>query len=268
MTSSIGATRAGLAVCVVVVAITTGCNPDHVDLDLPPPPPVDSGTWTPVDAFVPRPPDAGRDAGVDAAVDAGRDAGSAPVCRVVGGCDPFERDPCGANRTCISDATMGTRCVSSAFTLRGEGESCTVDNQCAERLECRGLFSDAFECVRQCRIGSVGECGAAGRCLMQARTGETCLGLCVPVNDCDLLTQDCPGGRACVLLGDPESEDEIATCLPPGAAAVGQSCAWADSCVRGAACIGGTCRQLCGDSLDCTTGTCSGRTVSGVGYCR
>ncbi|UJR82138.1 hypothetical protein [Sandaracinus amylolyticus] len=242
-----------------------GCNPDHIDVQLPPP--IDSGVVARVDAFVPRP-DAGHDAGTDAGQDAGRDAGAAPACVVTGGaCDPFERDPCGANRTCISDATMRTRCVSSAFTLRGEGESCSVDNQCAERLECRALFSE-LACVRQCRIDGVGDCGAAGRCLMQARTGETCLGLCVPVNDCDLFTQDCTGGRACVLLGDPESEGEIATCLPPGAAAVGQSCAWADSCVRGAACIGGTCRQLCGDSLDCTTGTCSGRTVSGVGYCR
>lgn len=210
--------------------------------------------------------DAGRDAGLDAGIEAGRDAG--PPCMVGGECDPFSRDPCGLSRSCISDQTSATRCVVEAWTPRAEGVSCDIDNACQEGLECRGILGAPLACVRQCRLGSIGECGASGRCGLQASPVDACLGLCMPVGDCDVYLQDCGAGRACVLLGDPESDvDEVVACTREGTVPVGGACRYANDCVRGAGCIGGECLEFCQSTADCTAGACIGRTVSSVRYC-
>jgi hypothetical protein len=266
--STVTGSSSSVSACIALAALVSGCNPSTIDLDLPP---RDAGLLEIVDAYRPPrdggPPDAGTDAGLDAGQDAGRDAG--PACFVSGGaCDPFADDPCGRGRTCISDQDEITRCVTSAFTLRAEGDSCSVDNQCQERLECRAALGAPLRCMRQCRIGSVGECGPDGRCIVLARSSDRCLGLCAPVDQCDLFAPSCDAGRTCILVGDPESEvGEVMLCAPPGATPVGSACPYADSCVAGAGCIGGICEELCRTTADCSTGTCIGRSGSEIGTC-
>jgi hypothetical protein len=84
---------------------------------------------------------------------------------------------------------------------------------------------------------------------------------------CDLYEQDCPVDQACVSFTPAVGEPRIIACLDEGEVTIGGSCCYADDCVRGGACIGDVCRQLCRDSVDCSTGTCSGVTSSGLLYC-
>lgn len=258
-----------IVACLGIAISSAGCNPSTIDLDLPPP--RDAGSLEIVDAYRPPrdagPPDAGTDGGLDAGQDGGRDAG--PACFVSGSaCDPFADDPCGRGRTCISDQDEITRCVTSAFTLRPEGDSCSVDNQCQEGLECRALLGGPFRCSHQCRLGSVGECGPNGRCATPATRIDACLGLCLPVNDCTIFGGECTGGRACILLGDPEDDlGEVTICAPPGSTPVGAACDWADECVPRAACVAGTCEELCRTDADCSVGRCIPRSWSDIGTC-
>lgn len=146
-----------------------------------------------------------------------------------------------------------------------EGAVCALDNDCAAGLACMG-GPGGLRCRRLCRAGSTTDCRTAGTvCGTIYDASDPCLRYCM--QGCDVYTQDCPTGQACVHFAPATGEPRIMACLDEGAVAIGGSCLYADDCVRGGACIGGRCRQLCRDSLDCPTGTCSGVTDTGLLYC-
>lgn len=205
------------------------------------------GCMSLLDAGMPDagPPDAGNDAGPP-------DAGPPMLCSIGGICDPFATRPC-SGQLCIPDRSMRTRCASPAFTLRTEGASCSLDNECERGLACMSL-AGVFQCRRLCRAGD-STCGAGNVCGVPYDSTTPCLRFCVP--SCDIYEQDCAAGQACVNFR-PASTDAstISACLPEGTTPIGGACMYADSCVRGGVCLGSVCRQLCDDPADCTTGAC------------
>ncbi len=207
--------------------------------------------------------DGGTDAGRDAPVDAPADAGS--PCMVRGSCDPFASRPCPSGQACIPDRVEGTRCVTLGFSPDPEGSVCSVDNDCAAGLGCMG-GPGGLRCRRLCRGGSTTDCRTAGTvCGAIYDASDSCLRYCM--QGCDLYTQDCPTGQACVSFAPATGEPRVIACLDEGTVAIGGSCAYADECVRGGACIGGFCRELCSATIDCAAGTCAGISTSGLTYC-
>ena len=201
------------------------------------------------------PPDAGNDAGPP-------DAGPPMLCAVGGSCDPFAARPCGGY-LCIPDRTTRTRCTAPAFTLRAEGAACVSDNECQAGLACLSS-AGVFQCRRLCRVGD-SICGARSVCGLAYDSANPCLRLCMP--RCDLYAQDCPSGQACVnFRPSPMDACTVDTCLAEGITPIGSACMYADSCVRGGACVGSLCRQLCRNTSECTTGTCSS-VGSGISTC-
>lgn len=209
-------------------------------------------------------PDAGADAGADAPIDAPMSLDAGPLCMVAGGCDPFASRPCPSGQACIPDRTEGTRCTTLSFSPDAEGAVCALDNDCAMGLACMG-GPGGLRCRRLCRAGSTTDCTAGTVCGAIYDASDPCLRYCM--QSCDPYAQDCPTGQACVRFAPATGEARIDACLDEGAVAIGGSCVYADDCVRGGACIGSSCRQLCADSSDCSTGTCSGVTTSGLLYC-
>jgi len=210
-------------------------------------------------------PDAGTDAGTDAPVGAPVPVDAGPLCTVRGSCDPFASRPCPSGQACVPDRVEGTRCVTLSFSPDAEGAVCALDNDCATGLGCMG-GPGGLRCRRLCRAGSTTDCRAADTvCGTIYDASYPCLRNCM--QSCDVYAQDCPVGQACVRFTPAIGEPRITACLDEGAVVIGSSCLYADDCVRGGACIGDRCRQLCRDSGDCSIGTCSGVSSTGLLYC-
>lgn len=185
------------------------------------------------------------------------DAG--PWCSTPGACDPFVARSCGVGRLCVAteDAT-GTRCVSAASSLRGEGSSCTSSNQCAEGLDCVTRGSTT-RCYRRCRPDSLRTCGADSRCWITGFDRAGCVDYCLNIGPpCDVVRQDCASGFACYSYWDDELVAVSSLCATTGTAPVGAACTALNDCVRGASCIDRLCRRVCNTTADCTSGTCAG----------
>lgn len=205
-------------------------------------------------------------------VDAGVDAGPpAPWCPAAPGeCDPFLRT-CGAGRMCIVDPSLGTRCATTPSGAQTVGETCSTTLRCGSGLDCVELGA-GMRCYYQCPAGSVGQCPSGYKCAVLGIDPGGCVDYCLYYGpSCDPVRQDCSGfGSSCYLVRDPETDSPTTFCTSTGTTAVGSTCTFADQCVEGASCIGGTCRQLCNTGADCTRGgSCTGAlTGSSYRYCQ
>lgn len=118
-------------------------------------------------------------------------------------------------------------------------------------------------CLRACRPGRPLDCRAGTTC-GPAHFNDACLRRCV--QDCDLYDNDCPSGETCVRFTPNPDEPAIQGCLNPGFGELGEACTSANACVRGAACIDGSCQQLCLTTAECTTGNCVASS-EGITHC-
>jgi hypothetical protein len=99
-------------------------------------------------------------------------------------------------------------------------------------------------------------------------TLPTLVPVCAPADSCILLTDSCPAGHVCSVVGD-----GVTTCRPPGNAARGQACSDDLRCAAGLVCAKttGRCMRLChAGSNECGNGVCqagSKALQSGIGVC-
>jgi len=217
--------------------------------------------------------DAGIDGTVDGAIDAGRDSGPRGHCGPVQGpaCDLVLQD-CAEGKECVVQGTSAgyvTACVAAGTGNQPAGASCCPGraNQCAAGLECIGAAcagdaGSTARCTPHCCEGDDSVCGAS---VPEGFPG-TCETLVYPSEDSGVgrtplyrvcsykpackpfHVQSCGAGQTCLLQRDNTSYRCNDIVQPPGKA-VGQSCAYANHCADGLACLGppnaGVCRFLC-----------------------
>ncbi|MEZ4442750.1 MAG: hypothetical protein R3B72_26885 [Polyangiaceae bacterium] len=94
--------------------------------------------------------------------------------------------------------------------------------------------------------GGVGASGAGGEGGLGGGGGLSCPGeySTLPIGQCDLLQQDCPGDEVCVPATDGEIRETH--CFPPrGGALFGEPCQSHDDCEGGFSCFYGKCSPFC-----------------------
>jgi hypothetical protein len=176
-------------------------------------------------------------------------------------CEPFGQDVCGEGETCSylgNDAEAV--CVPSGPVETGE--LCAPGARCAEGV-CMALNGTDARCFDFCR--DTNDCGGDICIALSNAAFSVCRvdGLYPP---CTLLAQDCDEGLGCYAVRN----EPAPVCLEAGEAAAGETCEFADSCVRGAACVNGTCRDLCDPAAEasCEPGfLCTTINDTDVGYC-
>lgn len=269
----------------------------------PPPPPSPSPTLTPTPTPTPSPsptPPPPPPSSCDAVLqDCGAGFACAPVNDGLAQC--VSAGSGGAGSSCVdgADCAAGFGCVAFAGSSPGVGDGelwtffadyiargggtckalCAAGGTCAGAGElCESTLNSTYG-VRT----DVGVCDPARACAVDAdcRSYETCVsGACIyltptpppPPASCDALAQDCAVGLSCAPLDGAPS-----TCITPGSAAAGASCADSSDCAAGLACaelvgssrgqnihtfaVGrgtGVCRELCAPRAgSCARGTCS-----------
>lgn len=137
--------------------------------------------------------------------------------------------------------------VRRAATDRQEGSTCLRPGECAAGLRC-----DAWNrCSQDCSNG--GQCPDAQICAMTV--GPEPGAACTSGDGCDLFTQDCPNGTACVWSGR-----GVTRCSNPGTGTTGQPCDSWGMCTPGYQCLAEACRRLClpeASTSECSQGqTC------------
>jgi imidazolonepropionase-like amidohydrolase len=129
------------------------------------------------------------------------------------------------------------------------GETCLAAGECAPGTGC-----DTYGavCLAECDPDTAAGCDPGGACLRDAASTQG--GLCYPGDGCDLLTQDCPNGAACIWAGNAAtfcwfaSDAQAGEACPNGACAPGLACSY----------YTGLCEVLCDpDAADpgCPEGT-------------
>jgi len=153
---------------------------------------------------------------------------------------------CPGGRGC---QTSGNATLCSPAGAGTEGGTCVNEQQCAPGYYC----STAGNVCRRYCCGDTG-CGAGQECL-SAGVASSRVGLCVV--SCDPIAQTPCVNSSCYPL----AFGSVITfaCLTTGDIPVGESCGSATaSCVRGAACFGEVCREMCRPSNpSCSSGTCT-----------
>jgi hypothetical protein len=215
-------------------------------------------------------------------VDPGDGGRTAAACRA-GACDVVAQG-CGEAKECRFVAGADGRAARTCTDAQGEaaeGQPCvTADggvDTCATGLVCvRGEGNGPTEgsCRKYCHRNE--DCGADFRCISSVQPAQATderPRICERVVSCDPLTQNCAGAtQACYLV------ETSPLCRTAGQVALGQACAFADDCVKGATCVraadGGTfaCRQLCnpadGGTPACPNSACDLVIGTTAGVCR
>lgn len=154
----------------------------------------------------------------------------------------------GAERRCVprGDAGLDEGCSSTLLS-----DTCVAGHVCLPVLQDDGGMGGA--CRRYCYRDE--DCPDGQLCVLLVEPEGSAERPSVCDTPCDLLAQDCPGGRGCY----PSS---IAPgCFEAGTSPVGGSCTFSDECVPGAACtFEGACVPLCaidGSGAGCSSGSCT-----------
>lgn len=137
------------------------------------------------------------------------------------------------------DFEMRPPCVFEAQDC-GDGEQCTIWNECRPESESPAQLGEpceqqpgaplACEAGTRC-VGGVctAECDATQTCA----SGQTCARFRICGDICDLLTQDCPSGFACVPSDDAELNDlGLGACVAEGAGELLDPCDGNESSCR------------------------------------
>lgn len=166
-----------------------------------------------------------------------------------GPCDLLAQD-CAEGKTCkelqYANGSWGTRCV-TANGLKGEGEACTVDDECRAKLTCVG-----GRCTPVCCAATNEPClgGLCNLTISLDSAGKVTKQVCLYSEACDLLTANaCDNGDVCQIR-DPEQG--LATCFPPsgfvpdlGPCHFLNECADMENCLDGTPTKAGKCRFYC-----------------------
>jgi len=156
-----------------------------------------------------------------------------------GKCDLLAQD-CLEGKTCkelqYPDGNWSTQCV-TANGLKGEGEACTVDEECRAKLSCA-----AGRCAPVC-CGATNEPCLGGICnlfIQLDNTGKVNKQVCHYAQACDLLTDKaCDPGFGCHIE---DNKQGLATCIQPSGDTAGDlgACHYLNDCHDMENCLGGT----------------------------
>jgi hypothetical protein len=213
-----------------------------------------------------------------------------------GPCNYQTQAGCGANEACTIhlDTKTGTAVPACrAAGTRKRGESCDEKSFCAAGLVCA-----SGTCRTLCCGGDWTACAAGESCIRQAkvllRTSDggvvreadggaeevdTGVGICVPVNDCDIFDENsCSATPERPVCRIADARANVA-CQPASASRAGDPCSETEPCGPLLVCNGkggaGTCRKICRAEA-CGTPACSDqdgvcvhfdRDPPGVGEC-
>ena len=152
-------------------------------------------------------------------------------------CNVFEQDCVGQGMACV---------LGDGDTICMEAGQKTVNEACDAVNDCiAGLICVSDKCHEPCNPKTG---GPEPKCHLKCpgSTGEVTdeVAVCSLPDDepsCDLLSQDCEQGEACVLTG------QGPRCRNAGSVAVGEDCSEEGECVKGAVCWpqGTQCKAIC-----------------------
>ena len=202
--------------------------------------------------------------GLDAATDRAADVGTSDEPRIVQSCY-------------IRPASTGVVTECAPVGPGALGSACNDSRDCGALLACIEVDQRAVCRAVSCALPAVCPRGTyyqeAPLRVNGATRADIAVPVCLPVDNCTLLTQPspCPFGKVCAVVG---SEGET-TCLEPGAGKVGELCDETSRCAEGLLCsrFSNQCVKICRiDAMppDCPTGTCQGGNASlpdGFGIC-
>lgn len=219
---------------------------------------------------------AGADGGVDAGESDAATADAAVVDAAVGdagscratGCHPLYDASC---RCGYSATTADWACGRSG--TGGVGAACDTTAMCGAGLFCSRRTNDARgQCRRLCDEDA--DCATGEGCASVGNFGVSCAGMCLPLAQCNLDTQNCPAGQSCYWLHDTAAMREHQFCNRTGTI-TGVSLCFDDptACAEGSICarviLSSRCTPICSTDGDCSGGyACTGTTASGSRFCQ
>lgn len=156
-----------------------------------------------------------------------------------GPCDLLAQD-CPEGQTCkelkFGNGSWGTQCVITNG-LKGEGQACSVDEECRAKLTCA-----VGRCAPVC-CGATNEPCLGGLCnlfIQLDNAGKVNKQVCHYAKACDLLTEKaCDQGFDCHIE---DIKQGLATCVQPSGANVADlgTCHYLNDCADMEQCLGGT----------------------------
>lgn len=153
-------------------------------------------------------------------------------------CNPILQTGCEADQNC----TFGPNDSSPSCVAEGTvayGEECGGNDAQCERGICMSINDTGNRCYKFCQ--TVAHCEAQRSCLTLTGTVYKVCQIPDLYDNCDLLAQDCEGGKGCY----PVASEPEPICLAAGAATTGAVCENADGCVPGNLCINQRCKRIC-----------------------
>ena len=134
---------------------------------------------------------------------------------------------------------------------RAEGQVCLAVGECAPGLVC-DLWG--ARCTTSCNAQTGAGCKPGSACFSLSGSAGGAAGYCMLGDGCDLFTQDCKNGAACVWLGNGATSCWYADASKKA----GDGCVTSSACARGFQCNAykGVCYELC-HPTDATEGPCS-----------
>ncbi|PKN53846.1 MAG: hypothetical protein CVU56_29715 [Deltaproteobacteria bacterium HGW-Deltaproteobacteria-14] len=175
-------------------------------------------------------------------------------------CNPILQTGCedGQNCTFSGDATVPACAAGGTVAY---GEECSGANGCALGV-CMSLNDTGYRCYKFCQ--TIAHCDGDAQCLSLTGTVYKVCEIGDIYTHCDLLLQDCDGGKGCY----PIANQAQPVCLPAGAEAAGDPCTDAAACAKGNICINQRCKRVCDPNASDPCGNFTPCSSYGTaGYC-
>lgn len=177
-------------------------------------------------------------------------------------CDPVTSTGCTETQTCtVIDADNNLGCAPKGTVPTGG--DCA--NDLCEKGACLTTDSTTFQCYEFCDAAN-NTCPEGRPCNVGLQGTDLTVCGDIPVT-CDVLAQDCTGGKGCYFIDAQGNTD----CAANAGKTAGQSCQYINDCAAGLMCAGqpATCLPFCATdgTKTCTSGTCTSVGIGVIGVC-
>jgi len=198
--------------------------------------------------------DTGEADAADTTVEDTTEADTTPAC------NPILQTGCEEGQNCTFSGSAKTPACAAGGTI-AYGEECGGQDAC-ELGVCLSLNDTGYRCYKFCQ--TVAHCEGDAQCLSLTDTPYKVCEIGDIYTHCDLLLQDCEGGKGCY----PIATEPQPVCLPAGSATAGEACSDAAGCIGGNICINQRCKRVCDPSENDPCGNFTPCSSYGTaGYC-